>query len=269
MTIVARAWVSAAPQLLKPDLNLSYQQLANACENLGKDLESKGVERIVYWSTQWISVLGQMYQAGSDLKGVHVDENWHELGDLPFDFRVDRELAAELCKAGAAAGYPGQTVDFRGFPVDTATIIADGLLNKKRLPVTMVACNVYCDGAKTRAFAATLAKVLESRPEKIAVVAVSMLTTSFHTTSIDPREDHVRGEAEQRFVSNFVSSVESAEWANLDAMFAKDLPGIRSDMGLKAIEWLAGTMPRGLFEKSWKVHAKGALYGASGIVAAI
>jgi 2-aminophenol/2-amino-5-chlorophenol 1,6-dioxygenase alpha subunit len=269
MTIVARAWVSAAPQMMKPEMNGSYQDLVDSCRKLAKELEAKGVERIVYWSTQWLSVLGQMYQAGSDLKGVHVDENWHDLADLPFDFCVDRDLASELCKAGAGAGYPGQTVDFRGFPVDTATIIADGLINKKRVPVTMIACNVYCDGAKTRALAATLSRVLENRKEKIAVIAVSLVTTSFHTTTIDLREDHIRGASEQRFLTDFVHAVETAKWDEVDKLFVDQLPAIRSDMGLRAIEWLAGSMPNGIFDKGWKVYGKGALYGASGIIAEI
>jgi hypothetical protein len=40
-------------------------------------------------------------------------------------------------------------------------------------------------------------------------------------------------------------------------------------MGLRAIEWLAGSMPNGIFDKGWKVYGKGALYGASGIIAEI
>lgn len=269
MTIVARAWVSAAPQLLKPELNPGYSALVGGYEKIRDEFSARGVERIVYWSTQWISVLGQMYQAGSHLKGVHVDENWHELGDLAFDFRVDRDLAAALCRAGEEAGFPGQTVDYRGFPVDTATIIADRLLNKERMPVTMVACNVYCDGARTRALAGVLSKVLAARPEKIGVVAVSHVTTSYHTVSIDPREDLVRGDAEQKFLADFMGALEGARWQDLDALFRDRLGSIRSDMGLKALEWLAGTMPQGLFQAPWQIHAKGALYGASGMVASI
>ncbi|MEY4631836.1 MAG: 2-aminophenol 1,6-dioxygenase subunit alpha [Pseudomonadota bacterium] len=269
MTIVARAWVSSAPQLLKPELNPDYAALVDGYGKVREDFAAKGVERIVYWSTQWLSVLGQMYQAGSELKGVHVDENWHDLGDLPFDFRVDRDLAAALCRAGEEAGFPGQTVDYRGFPVDTATIIADRLLNQERLPVTMVACNVYCDGAKTRAFSEVLSKLLMARPEKIGVVAVSHVTTSYHTVAIDLREDRIRGEAEQQFLTDFAGALTGARWQDLDGLFRDCLGSIRNDMGLKALEWLAGTMPQGLFQAPWKIHAKGALYGAAGMVASI
>ena len=267
MTVVARALVSTAPQLLKPELNPAYGGLVNGLQAVEVDFKKLGVERIVYWSTQWISVLGQMFQAGSDLTGTHVDENWHESCELPFHFRVDQKLAAELCAGAAKAGFPGQCIDYRDFPVDTATIIADRFLNPDKIPVTMVACNVYCDNEKTKFLASELFKILEARKEKIAIVAVSLLSTSYHTSTIDLREDAIRGDEENAFVANFVRAVSSADWITLSKTIAHDGAKIRTDMGLKALSWLEGTMPAGRFSQPWNVLVTGPLYGASGIVA--
>ncbi|NBQ53257.1 MAG: hypothetical protein EBU49_06730 [Proteobacteria bacterium] len=208
-----------------------------------------------------------MFQAGSDLSGIHVDENWHDFCELPFQFKVDQKLAAELCAGAAKAGFPGQCIDYRDFPVDTATILADRFLNPDKIPVTMVACNVYCDNEKTKSLASELFKILEARKEKIAIVAVSLLSTSYHTSTIDLREDVIRGDAENAFVSDFVRAVSSADWNSLQNTIARDGTRIRTDMGLKALSWLEGTMPAGRFDRPWKVLVTGPLYGASGIVA--
>lgn len=269
MSIVARVFVSAAPQLLQPDLNADYQKLIDGCQRLQQEFESLGVERILYWSTQWLSVLGQLYQAGSDLRGVHVDENWHASCELPFDFVVDRDLSAALNTAGESAGFPGQCVDYADFPVDTATIIADRILNPHRLPVSMVACNVYCNGDQTRKLSSALSQVLEKDSKKTAVVAVSLLTTSYHTVSIDVREDHVRGESEHKFIDGFIAAVENGSWLDLNRILDHDVKSVRTDMGLKAVDWLRGTMPEQTFAEPWRVFAKSPLYGASGIVARI
>lgn len=267
MTVVARALVSTAPQLLKPELNPAYERLVNGLQAVEADFKKIGIERIVYWSTQWISVLGQMFQSGSHLTGIHVDENWHDSCELPFEFRVDQKLAADLCAGAAKAGFPGQCIDYRDFPVDTATILADRFLNPAKIPVTMVACNVYCDGENTKFLASELFKVLEARKEKIAIVAVSLLSTSYHTSTIDLREDAIRGDAENAFVADFVRAVSSADWKALQHTIALDGSKIRTDMELKALSWLEGTMPSGRFERPWNVLVTGPLYGASGIVA--
>lgn len=269
MSIVARAFVSAAPQLLQPELNQGYRDLVAGFDKLEQHFSDLGVERILYWSTQWLSVLGQLYQAGSNLKGTHVDENWHASCELPFDFRVDRELAAQMCKAGETAGFPGQCTDYRDFPVDTATILADRLLNPRRLPVSMVACNVYCDGDKTRQLAATMANVLENDAKKTAVVGISLLTTSYHTVSVDLREDCLRSAADASWLQQFEESARTGNWHEFNAVVDSGAKKLRTDMGLKAVRWLEGTMPGKAFDKPWQILASGPLYGASGLVALI
>lgn len=267
MTVVARALVSTAPQLLRPELNSGYRGLVGGLNSLQTEFVQAGVERIVYWSTQWISVLGQMFQAGSDLTGTHVDENWHEFCELPFQFNVDQGLAADLCAKAAGEGFPGQCIDYRGFPVDTATILAERYLNPGKMPVTMVACNVYCDAEKTKTFARKMTEVLEARKEKIALVAVSQLTTSYHSVSVDLREDFIRGDAENQFVSDFVRAVTTGDWSGLSQRVNQNGAKLRTDMGLKVLSWLEGSMPTGKFDRPWNVLATGPLYGASGIVA--
>ena len=77
-------------------------------------------------------------------EGLHVDENWYDLGDLPYDFRTDLELARRTIDLGTAAGLQVRPVDYEGFPVDTGTLVALNFLDpKNEIPVVCISCNIY------------------------------------------------------------------------------------------------------------------------------
>ena len=117
-TLKAAALVPGLPHILKPELNQHYASLAKALSAVGDRFEKAGVERVVYYSTQWISVLGHLYQAKAKLSGLHVDENWYDLTDLPFDFKIDVPFAERMAKEAGANGYQTKLVEYEGFPVE-------------------------------------------------------------------------------------------------------------------------------------------------------
>lgn len=260
----AAALVPGLPHILKPELNDGYRQLADATSTLGDDLEALGVERILYYSTQWISVLGHSFQARTELKGVHVDENWHDWGDLPFAFDVDRSFAERLAKAAEARGYQAKLIDYEGFPVDTGTIVADTLLNKGRFKTAMLSCCVYSDYADTLKLGQTLAEVVAHDKTPTALIAVSGLSGQWFTTEIDPREDHVPQPA--------------AEWDRLilglwerGHMLASEerrmeyAAACKVDMGLKALAMLRG-MGGAIEGRSAQTRGYAGIYGTGAAV---
>jgi 2-aminophenol/2-amino-5-chlorophenol 1,6-dioxygenase subunit alpha len=61
-------------------------------------------DTLVIYSTRWFAVLDQLWQARPRIAGLHVDENWHELGEIRYR-HDDRRLARpRLC----ARGQPGR-----------------------------------------------------------------------------------------------------------------------------------------------------------------
>src|SRR5690606_37667504 len=261
--IVGAALVPGMPHLLKGDVNEGYKKLSDAMQALGDEWAAAGVERVLYYSTGWISVLGQLIQAGENLRGVHVDENWHELDDLPFDFKVDLAFARKWKEQIAGSGYQTKLVNYEGFPVDTGTIVADRLLNKGRFETNMFASCVYSDAAETEKLAALTKQALENDGRKTALVGVQVLSARYFTTEIDLREDQIRDKGDDEWNRKMIGFLEAG---NTEA-FEKNLPdynkACKVEMGLKTYHWLKGL---GVTGKKADCRAYGALYGAGAAV---
>lgn len=263
----AAALVPGLPHLLMPEMNQSYKDLAQAMSALGDQFEKLGVERILYYSTQWISVLGQLFQAREHLHGVHTDENWHELADLPFDFRIDQAFAAAMASIATDAGYQAKLVDYEGFPVDTGTIVADRLLNRGRFKTNMVASCVYSDAQDTARLGEIMRLAIESNQGAnsvpTAVVGVTTLSANWFTHEIDMREDQIRLPEDDQWNKKILDHFRNGDYISLE----KDLPAYTAackvDMNFKALHFLKGV---GALTEPAKVHAYGPVYGTGNAV---
>lgn len=265
-TIKAGALVPGLPHLLLDRaLNKSYLELAGALEALGDAFAAQGVKRVVYYSTQWISVLGHSFQAREALAGYHVDENWHELGDLPFDFKVDGKLAESMAAKAAKAGYQARLVDYNGFPVDTATIVADRLLNKGRFTTGMVSCCVYSDYADTQNLAGIVAEAVRETEVPTAFVAVTTLSGRYFTTEIDLREDHIASNVDDEWNKRILGLFEKGAYSEVESLIPEYAGACKVDMGLKALAFLKGV---GVAKEGVpaRKRAYGSLYGTGAAV---
>ncbi len=259
------AIVPGLPQVLAPSLSAGYAELAKATAAVGDRLHAEGVRRIVYFSTQWISVLGHSFQAKKKLEGLHVDENWYELGDLPFSFDVDVDCAKAMAAAAVQAGYQARLIDYDDFPVDTGTIVADRLLNRGRFTTSMVSCCVYSDYEDTAKLAGLLAAALAKDGVKTAYVAVTGLSGRYFTTEIDPREDHLSSPEDDKWNKRMLELLEKGRLAEAEKLIPEYAGACKVDMGLKALSFLkgAGVAAQG---RTGTLHAYGALYGTGAAV---
>jgi 2-aminophenol/2-amino-5-chlorophenol 1,6-dioxygenase alpha subunit len=126
---------------------------------------------LVVWSSQWISVLGHLYQALPNPKGVHVDENWHAMGDLPFDVQVDVELVRAAVAATETRGLQARGVAYEGFPLDTGTLVAERFLNAAARPLACVSCNIYAGAEEERTLGAAAAEAVASLGRRAVAAA--------------------------------------------------------------------------------------------------
>jgi len=244
-----------------------YKELQQAMSRVQEDIARTGAQRILYYSTQWLSVLGVSFQARAELSGRHVDENWHELCDaLPFAMKVDCARAEKMALVANEQGFSTALIDFEGFPVDTGTIVADDVLNPDKLPVNMVSSHVYADHQATGKLAQTLAQVLSAADElPTAVVGVSMLSGNYFTEEIDLREDHIRNDESIEWDRKMMNAWQGAEYDQADALLADYAGATKADMGLKAYSFLRGFMQvRG--EQPAEVLAYGAINGGGAAV---
>ena len=245
--------------------NPPWGNLATAMEQAGRVLDASGADTIVVYSTQWIAVLDQLWQTRPRVQGIHVDENWHEYGDLKFDFRTDVPLAEACIAATAASGIKTKGVNYDAFPVDTGTIVANRYLNPgSRRPLVIAANNVYHDWQRTMDLGAIVNRSAASLGRRIAVVGVGGMSGSFFRHAIDEKKDHIANAAEDRWNRRMLALMEKGDVAMLSTECPRFAQEARVDMGFKHFAFVLGALG-GRF-KGAIVHAYEPLYGSGGAV---
>ena len=84
--------------LLTPKANPGYQKLRTAFETVKERIDQLNPDVILIYSTMWPSVLGHQVQCRELCEWVHVDEEFHELGSIPYKFRMDDKLGHSVVK---------------------------------------------------------------------------------------------------------------------------------------------------------------------------
>ena len=227
--------------LLAPESSPGWQALATAYGKLAAEIKASDAELILYFSTRWLSVLGYMFQGDPEPEWSQVDHDFHHLGTMHYKFRVDTEFA-DLCAAEVGGlGYTTRVVNYKGFPIDTGTIVAQKLLNPdNRLPAAMISCNMYSEKAETTRIGQAAIRALARHGRKAAVVLVTNLSSRYETTWVDPAADRL-------------SSLKDDEWNRkiLEILGAGSLEDVaqtareygrqaNADLGFKGIWWLNG-----------------------------
>lgn len=265
MTVVSAFLVPGNPlPFLRPD-NPPWRPLAEGYRQAGAALEASAPDVIVVYSTQWIAVLDELWQTRRSLKGMHVDENWYEYGDLPFDIEVDVALAEACVQGSKDAGVSAKGVDYDGFPIDTGTIVMSKFMNpEKKRPLVVASNNVYHDPATTAKLAGVAVAKAAAQNKKVAVVAVGGLSGTIFRQEIDIAEDRIASEQDDGWNRKILSLLERGDLAALEREAPNYAKEARVDMGFKHLWWILG----GLGERfaGATVHAYGPTYGSGAAV---
>ena len=186
--------------LLAPEQNPGWQALRDAFGEARKRIQASGADVLVLYSTMWPSVVGHQVQAHPTPEWVHVDELFHALGSIPYQFRVDTELAAGWVRAAQGRGLHAREVAYHGFPIDTGSVVAGKLLNPDNaLPMVIGSSNVYSDRAETVVWGKSVVDALRAQGKKAVAVVVSTLSNRIFTDWIDPKDDHVHSPKDEEW----------------------------------------------------------------------
>lgn len=229
--------------LLGADKNAGWAKLKSAYEAIGREVAASGAELMLVYSTQWFSVIGHLFQVDPQPKWTLVDQNWYELGEIPYEFRVDPEfgkLYAKICKEH---GMQAATVAYYGFPIDTGTVVALKLLNPNNaIPASIVSCNIYAEREETRALGYAARAAIEAYGKKTIVVVVTNLSNRYEVGDIDPAQDRILSQKDDEWNRKILEMLGEGRLEDV-AQVARDFAReANADMGFKAIWWLGAVM---------------------------
>lgn len=238
--------VSGLPHiLLCPEKNAGWMEVRRAYEAAREQLQASGADLIIVYSTMWPSIIGHQIQARPEPEWVHVDELFHDLGSIPYKFRIDTEFANEWKAAANARGAASRTIDYHGFPIDTGSVVALKLLNpNNELPAVICSSNVYADRAETVVFGKACREALEKTGKKAAVVVVMSLSNRFFTDWIDPADDHIHSQKDEEWndkLLEFLGAGRLEDTAQLSREIQKQIR-VHKVVNFKPFWWLSAVM---------------------------
>ena len=241
-----------------------WNELKQAYKEAGESLREANPDAIVYFSTQAVGVLGNYVQALPNPKGIRVDENWYQLGEIPFDFPIDTKLAHSISSALNDKGIQSKPLHYEHYPIDTGTLVAQSFLNPdSKIPSTIIACNIYATREVEENIGKTVAEVAEKLGKRVAVVAVTGLSQGFYNFDIDVEEDSVNEEQDEwnRKMLDLISSADTERTSSFVSEYAENA---RADMQFKAFHWLMGAINHS--KTPPKVRAYGPIWGSGAAV---
>ena len=175
--------------LLAPDKYPSWKKVNQAFLKVKKEIQNSGADLLIIYSTYWPSVLGHQIQARPNPEWVHVDDQFHALGEIPYKFKIDSQFAGQLKEECTKNGLSARTVDYHGFPIDTGSVVALKLLNPdNKIPAVIISSNMYSDRSETLILGKSTRSAIEKAGKKAVVLCISSLSNRLLENTEDNAE---------------------------------------------------------------------------------
>jgi 2-aminophenol/2-amino-5-chlorophenol 1,6-dioxygenase alpha subunit len=236
--------VSGQPHiLLAPDRNAGWGELKRAYEEAGREIAASGAELMLVYSTQWFSVIGHLMQVDPRPAWTLVDQNWYQFGEIPYEFRVDPGFGKLYCDLARQHGLQASTVNYRGFPIDTGTVVALKLLNPVNvIPASIVSCNIYAEREETRTLGRAAREAIDRYGKKTIVVCVTNLSNRYEVADIDMANDRISSQKDDEWNRKILEMLGEGRLEDVAQVAREFGREANADMGFKAIWWLAALM---------------------------
>jgi len=193
--------VSGLPHiLLCPQKNPGWQRVKQAMLKVRDEISALKPDVIYLYSTYWSSVIGHQIQADPKPKWTLVDDLFHDLGSIPYELKIDSALAKTYCEIANQRGLHARTVAYKGFPIDTGSVVALKLINpENRFPAVIVSSNIYADRAETVVLGKAARESLYQANKKAVAVIVSSLSNRLLDLDFDPLRDHIHSKKDEEW----------------------------------------------------------------------
>jgi 2-aminophenol/2-amino-5-chlorophenol 1,6-dioxygenase alpha subunit len=263
--VVGAYLVTGSPLLALARKEPGYRPLLDAYAKVARDIDALEPDTLVIYSTRWYAVLDQLWQARARVAGLHVDENWHELGEMRYDMTTDVSLARACVRAANRAGIRSKGVDYQGFPIDSGTLVAQALSNPDgRFPSLVVANNLYHDAERTRVLGELVAAQAVAQGKRVVVLAVGELSGGQFRDARALADDAIASPTDDEWNRRMLALIEARDLDELQRQLPDYLAQAKVDMGFKHFAFALGALGGRLGEV--EVYGYGPQYGAGAAV---
>ena len=263
--VVAAYLLPASPLLVLQRDEARYAELVAGMARVARDIEALKPDTLLIYSTRWLAVLDQLWQGRARMAGLHVDDNWHELGGMRFDITTDVSLARACVRAAQRAGIASKLVDYAGFPVDSATLTANAFVNPEgTLPVLVVANNLYHDFARTRTLGELAAAQATAQGKRVVVLVLGGLSGSEFRDQRPFAEDAIASPTDDEWNRRMLKLLEARDVDELLRQLPDYVAQARADFGFKHLAFALGALGGRLGKV--QTYAYGPQYGSGAAV---
>ena len=229
--------------LLAPEQNPGWQSMRNSYDRARDAILSLEPDLLLLYSTQWASIIGHQILADPEPQWRLVDQEFHKLGTMDYHLRMDARFAAAYDDAARKRGLTSRTVAYRGFPVDTGSVVALQLLNPDNaIPACVVSCNMYADRAETIVLGKAALDAIEQTGKRTVAIAVTSLSHRMWTREIDPAEDRIRSRKDDEWNRKLLELLAQGRLEDVSQLARQFTAQAHGDNKLKAIWWLSACL---------------------------
>jgi 2-aminophenol/2-amino-5-chlorophenol 1,6-dioxygenase subunit alpha len=234
------------PQLvLTPEANPGWKKVRQAMDKVRKQIADSDADLLIIYSTYWPSIIGHQIQARPEPEFVHVDDEFHDLGSIPYKLRIDEAFAQAYVAAAKERKLTARTVNYNGFPIDTGSVVVSKLVNPdNKLPAVIISSNIYSDRAETLVLGKAGRDALEKTGKKAIAIAVTSLSNRLHDHFIDPKDDKINSLKDQEWNQKFLEFLEAGrleDASQLSRQFHREAR-VNKVANFKPFWWLASIM---------------------------
>jgi 2-aminophenol/2-amino-5-chlorophenol 1,6-dioxygenase alpha subunit len=255
------ALVPSMPHLHAGNPAQSWHELAAASRDIGTWLRSKEPDLLVVLSTQWFTVLGHQLQMDPNPHGQRIDENWYDYdyGHLQYDLRIDTEFTEIWAQCIEADGFQARRTNYQNFPIDTGIITAHPLIDPdNQIPLALISCNLYAAADDLGSLAAAALRAAQQIGRRIALLAVTGLSSALIQRWIDPGEDRIESAGNEKWDRHILDLLAADKLDEAFALREQYAQEAQVDSQFRALSFLAGS---GCLTGPAHVRAYGPIWG--------
>ncbi len=231
--------------LLTPEANPGWQKIRSAMDKVRDEIAKSEADVLMIYSTYWPSVIGHQILARPEAEWVHVDEQFHAVGSIPYKIKADRELALTYVEMAKARNLQAREINYHGFPIDTGSVVVSKIVNPdNRIPCVVVSSNVYSDRAETIVLGKAARDALLKQKKKAIAIVVTSLSNRIHDKVTAPQDDKIHSLKDQEWNQKFLEFLGEGrleDVSQLSRQFHKEAR-VHKVGNFKPFWWLASVM---------------------------